>query len=280
MNKKFVLGALVLAIGLATVYGVYEFQTNRISPERLRAMREAERRVTDADKEELVLAKADAAEATPEEKPATEPAAEPAEAAPANAFDVKFETEKGDFVVRFRRDWAPIGTARVEELVKSGYYDNAAFFRVVPGFVVQFGLAANPADSLAWIDKKLAAETPKASNKRGTVSFAMGRTPDTRSVQLFINLGDNTQLDTMSGGFAPVGEVVKGMDVVERLESKYGEGPTPQQSYIINMGNQFLQAQYPDLDYIKKASIVSEGAAEAPAPATEEAPKGEAAPKA
>lgn len=275
MGKKIFLGVVVLVIGLVAVYELYEFQTNRISPERLREMRQAEHRVADANKEETVLAKADAAEAKPEDKPAA-----PAEPAPANAFDVKFETGKGDFVVRFHRDWAPIGTKRVEELVSSGYYDGATFFRVVPGFVVQFGLAANPADTMKWVEKTLEAEKPKASNKRGTVSFAMGGRPDTRSVQLFINLGDNVQLDSMSGGFAPVGEVISGMDVVERLESKYGEAPTGQQSYIANMGNQYLDNQFPGLDRITKASIVSTGPAETPAPATEEAPGAEAAPKA
>jgi len=174
------------------------------------------------------------------------------EKAPAT-YKAKFETTKGTFVIEVTRDWAPQGADRFYNLVKSGYFDDVKFFRVAPGFVVQFGIHGDPAVSSKWQSAKIKDDPVKESNKKGYVTFATAG-PNTRTTQLFINLNDrNSQLD--SKGFAPIGKVVSGMDVVEKLYDGYGEGLTQLQGRIQNEGNAFLEKNYPNLDGIKKATI-------------------------
>lgn len=170
--------------------------------------------------------------------------------APAS-FRVELETSRGPIEIEVIRAQAPIGADRFYNLVKSGYFDGARFFRVVPGFVVQFGLAADPAVSKAW--KKAIADDPvRTTNRRGTLAFATTSTPNSRNTQLFINLGDNRKLDRM--GFAPFGRIVRGMDTVDRLYAEYGE--SPDQDEIEAQGNAYLTKGFPLLDYIKTARIV------------------------
>lgn len=193
---------------------------------------------------------------TPEKAPeSAKPAAEAAkpEAPKEDAskiFKVRFETSKGPFVMEVHRDWAPLGAARFEELVKAKYYDGARFFRIVPNFVVQFGLAASPAMTKKW-DKPIKDDPVTRTNRTGSVSFAtMG--PNTRTAQVFINLRTNQSLD--SQGFAPFAQVIEGMDVVEKLYAGYGE--QPDQDAITKRGNAYLMEKFPKLDYIKTATIV------------------------
>jgi cyclophilin family peptidyl-prolyl cis-trans isomerase len=192
---------------------------------------------------------------TPEKAPeGAKPVAEkPAEAPKEDAskiFKVRFETSKGPFVMEVHRDWAPIGAARFEELVKAKYYDGARFFRIVPNFVVQFGLAAGPAMTKKW-DKPIKDDPVARTNRTGSVSFAtMG--PNTRTAQLFINLRTNQMLD--SQGFSPFAQVTEGMEVVEKLYPGYGE--QPDQDAITKRGNAYLNDKFPKLDYIKTAAIV------------------------
>lgn len=167
----------------------------------------------------------------------------------AKTLKARFETTKGPVVVEIRPDWAPLGAARFEQLVKDSYYDNAGFFRIVPGFVVQFGIAATPAMTKKW-DKAIKDDPVKQSNAYGSVTFATSG-PNTRTAQLFINLRDNRMLD--SQGFAPFGRVVEGMEVVEKLYAGYGENPD--QDQITKRGNKYLEEKFPNLDYIKKATI-------------------------
>lgn len=174
-------------------------------------------------------------------------------------YKVKFETSCGDFVVQVHRDWAPKGADRFHELVSAGFYDECRFFRVVPEFVVQWGMNGDPAVYAKWKDREFADDEVKKSNTRGRISFA-SRGPNTRTTQLFISFGDNARLDSL--GFSPFAEVVEGMEVVDKINSEYGQRPN--QMLIEEQGNAYLNKQFPKLDYIKKATIV-----------TEEAPKAE-----
>jgi peptidyl-prolyl cis-trans isomerase A (cyclophilin A) len=166
-------------------------------------------------------------------------------------FKAKFSSTKGDFVVEVHRDWAPNGADRFYNLVKSGFYDDTRFFRVVQSFMVQFGLSGDPAVNSKWQDASITDDPVKQSNKRGFVTFAM-RGPNTRTTQVFVNYVDNSRLD--SGGFAPFGQVVQGMDVVDKINSSYGESPN--QGAIQNQGNAYLDQKFPQLDGVTHAEIV------------------------
>ena len=179
------------------------------------------------------------------------------EQAPAK-YNAKFDTTVGAFTIAVDRSWAPNGADRFYNLVKIGFFDDVAFFRVVKEpnpFVVQFGIHGNPDVSKLWKDANLKPDPVKDSNKRGTLTYAMSGSPDTRATQLFINLGNNDMLDKK--GFAPICAVTgSGMDVVDKLESSYGNMPSQQQPEIQEKGNKFLRERYPRLDYIKTARLV------------------------
>lgn len=174
-----------------------------------------------------------------------------------DSFKVAVETSKGNFTIMARRSWAPLGVDRFYHLVQLGYFDEARFFRVLHGFMAQFGLSGDPKVNAAWEPLNLEDDPVKQSNKRGTVSFATGG-PNTRTTQLFINYVDNANLDGM--GFAPIGEVIDGMAVVDSLYGEYGEGPPsgggPDQGRIAAEGNAYLTQSFPKLDFIRKARIV------------------------
>jgi peptidyl-prolyl cis-trans isomerase A (cyclophilin A) len=165
-------------------------------------------------------------------------------------YRVKFDTSKGMFVVEVHRDWAPFGADRFYQLVKSGFYDDARFFRVVPGFVVQWGINKDPQVTAQWQSKTIPDDPVKESNLAGYVSFATSG-PNTRTTQVFVNLANNMRLDSM--GFAAVGRVIQGLDVVAHLYS--GSGEQPQQNLIESEGNAYLQQNFPNLDYIKTARV-------------------------
>ena len=164
---------------------------------------------------------------------------------------VKFETTKGDFVIQITKDWAPLGVERFLSLINGGYYDGAKFFRIVPGFVVQFGLAADPQVTRSMGSASIQDDPVKASNTKGTITFATAG-PNTRTTQLFINFGNNTGLDRQ--GFSPFGKVIEGMDVVDKINAEYGESPN--QGAIQMKGNAYLKKDFPNLDYIKSATIL------------------------
>jgi peptidyl-prolyl cis-trans isomerase A (cyclophilin A) len=166
-------------------------------------------------------------------------------------FKVKFATTAGDFVVEVHRAWAPLGSDRFYNLIRYGYFTNAAFFRVVPGFVVQFGLSADPAVNKIWDHATIHDDPVVQSNKRGSLVFATAG-PNTRTTQLFINFSDNARLDGM--GFAPFGTVVEGMDVVDKIFPGYRE--SPRQDLITDQGDAYLKANFPLMDKIKLARIL------------------------
>ena len=175
-----------------------------------------------------------------------------------DTFRVSFATTAGDFVIEARRDWAPRGVDRFYNLVREGFFDGARFFRVIEGFMAQFGIAGDPEVAAAWREARIADDPVQSSNTRGRVSFATAG-PGTRTTQLFVNYGDNSRLDGM--GFAPIGEVVEGMDVVDALHAGYGEGAPrgrgPDQGRIQREGNAYLESEFPDLDWVRTAEIVT-----------------------
>jgi peptidyl-prolyl cis-trans isomerase A (cyclophilin A) len=168
-------------------------------------------------------------------------------------FEAKFATSKGAFVVTVHRAWAPLGADRFYNLVQAHFFDGVTFFRVVKGFVVQFGISADPKVSKAWQTATIKDDPVKTSNVPGTLTFADAG-PNTRTTQLFVNLGSNASLDGQ--GFAPFGRVTSGMSVVDKLYGGYGEKPTGDQPQITAQGNAFLRKTFPKLDSILTARIV------------------------
>ena len=183
-----------------------------------------------------------------------DPAALNAQAPP--VYKVNVDTSRGRFVLEVHRDWAPLGADRFYNLVKNGFYDNDRFFRVISGFMVQFGVNGDPKVSAVWREARIKDDPVRQSNQRGYITFATAG-PNTRTTQVFINFADNKALDRM--GFAPFGRVVSGMDAVDALYSGYGEGAPsgngPDQQRIQSQGNAYLTKDFAKLDYIKKATI-------------------------
>ncbi|CAN5530371.1 hypothetical protein BH09MYX1_BH09MYX1_44800 [soil metagenome] len=198
--------------------------------------------------------------------PAMMDPAKATETAP-DTFRAKFETTKGDVVFECTRSWAPNGVDRFYNLVKIGFFDDIALFRVAKGFVVQWGIHGDPKVSAAWRNANLQPDPVKESNKRGTLTYAMSGSPDTRSTQLFINYGENGGLDAQ--GFAPICKVSEGMEIADAFDGEYGERVTGKQGDIQTKGNAYLREAWPKLDYIKTATIVGEasghGSSDAPA---------------
>ncbi len=173
-----------------------------------------------------------------------------------DVYRVKFETSKGDFTIEVTKAWAPLGAARFYKLVQKKFFDNARFFRVISGFMVQFGIPADPAMNAGW--PSLRDDKVTQSNARGTITYAMAG-PNTRTTQLFINFANNAALNGQ--GFAPFGKVVEGMEVVDKIYSGYGDMPAmggrgPDPEKIQQLGNKYLEAGFPKLDYIKTARVV------------------------
>src|SRR6266853_2351673 len=176
-----------------------------------------------------------------------------------DTFQVKFTTTRGDFVVTVHRAWAPIGADRFYNLVKHRFYDNASFFRVVPGFVVQFGISAYPPVSAAWEKANIQDEPVTLSNKRGYLTYAKTSMPNTRSTQIFINLKDNAGLDRQ--GFSPFGVVdARGMKVVDMLSDLYWYSGGSDQDKISQLGKPYIDKYFPKLDSIKTAALVAPAA--------------------
>jgi peptidyl-prolyl cis-trans isomerase A (cyclophilin A) len=181
----------------------------------------------------------------------------PADETAPKKFQVEFDTTRGKIVLEVHRAWAPNGADRFYNLVKLGFYEDIAFFRVIEGFMAQFGLHADPRVTRVWSRRTIQDDPVKQSNLRGYVTFAKRNLPNSRTTQLFINLADNERLDRQ--GFAPFARVVEGMDVVDAIFA-VGEGgprgPGPNQRQVTNRGNAYLKKNFPKLDYLKSARIV------------------------
>ena len=193
------------------------------------------------------------------QNPLLNPASEEMNKTSPDLFQAKFETSKGDFVIEVHRDWSPNGADRFYNLVRNGYYDGVRFFRVLDGFMAQFGISGDPEASAIWRQRAIPDDSARASNTRGYVTYAMAG-PNTRTTQVFINYADNSRLDGM--GFAPFGLVVEGMDVVDGFYSEYGEGAPsgrgPNQARIQAEGNGYLETEFPLLDHVERAFVVGD----------------------
>lgn len=260
--KKGWLWLAVAVLGLAGIAAfILVFQPSRMTYAQMKQQAEMERKLAQAGDTakpaestapvETAPAKTDTEKETTVEWPKEAPA----------KFRLKFECSNGDFVLECEKDWAPLGVERFYQLVREGFYTDARFFRVVPGFVVQFGMPAEPAVGAKWEGSEMKDDPVRNTNSPGTISFA-SRGPNTRTTQVFINLGYNDRLDQMN--FAPFGKVVEGMDVVKAINAEYGE--RPDQGQIRSRGNAYLTASFPRLDYIKKVTLapVEEKKPEAP----------------
>lgn len=198
-------------------------------------------------------------------------------------YQVKFTTTKGDFVITVTRAWSPLGADRFYNLVRHHFYDNTSFFRVLKGFVVQWGISAYPPVTAAWEHAPIKDDPVVQSNLRGYVTYAKTGDPDTRTTEVFINLNENQRLDTM-GGFAPFGQVTEGMDVVDALYSGYGEGAPsgqgPEQDKIQKLGKSYLDKGFDKLDSIKTTALILPPEAEPmKAPSAAKKPSAPASPK-
>jgi peptidyl-prolyl cis-trans isomerase A (cyclophilin A) len=169
-----------------------------------------------------------------------------------DTFKVKFDTTKGAITIEVTRSLAPNGADRFYNLVKAGYFKDIAFFRVIPGFMAQFGMNGDPKLTAIWNHANIQDDPVKGSNTRGTITFAQTAMPNSRSAQFFINFGNNSRLDGQR--FAPFGKVTEGMDVVDKINGEYGEAPN--QGAIESQGNAYLKKSFPNLDYIKSATIL------------------------
>ncbi|MFO7974254.1 MAG: peptidylprolyl isomerase [Candidatus Hydrogenedentota bacterium] len=257
----------ILAIGAVAVFGVVcvvlvnGCKRDRLTPERAQAAREVEKKLAEIEEEPEQM-ESEPEEDKTESVPLLERVPPPEEydggkgpehaalTAP-DTFKVQFVCSNGNFVIECHREWAPIGVDRFYNLVVQGFFDGARFFRVVPGFVVQFGIHGDPGLSAKWREATIQDEPVKKGNKKGTITFAKSQMPNSRTTQLFINLADNSPLDNQ--GFSAFGEVIEGMDVVEDITAKYGQQPN--QTMIQQQGNEYLKANFPDMDYIKEAYI-------------------------
>ena len=200
------------------------------------------------------------------EEISSDPAMDPADLKVTRA---KVTTDAGEFIIEVHPEWAPNGAAHWLKLVKMGFYDDTRFFRAIDGFMAQTGISGDPAKTKQWGDQTIPDDKVAASNKRGYVTFAQTGRPNSRSTQWFINFGDNSNLDTMNQGFMPFGKVVEGMNVVDKINTQYGENPGDTQMRAEAEGNAFLDERFPGLTKIIKIEIVDGGEAEA-SEATEE----------
>lgn len=174
-----------------------------------------------------------------------------------DVFHVRFKTTKGDFVAEINRKWSPNGVDRFYNMVDVGYFQDTAIFRAVPNFMFQFGLHGNPAVNKDWADSKIMDDTPVGvSNLPGTLCFAKTGQPNSRSVQMFVNLGQNVPLDRQ--GFTPFGKVIQGMDVVRKINTEYGENPGGEdvQGRLKREGNDYILDRFPRIDLIRSVELI------------------------
>jgi len=247
VNKNQLITGVIILAFVGAFVAINRMEPSRVTDEQLEDAEEVQEQIDEAERAEAEAVAAESGRG--EEEEADEPPDLP------EPYRVAVEASNGTFVLEIYPEWAPIGAARFREATEAGVYDGARFCRVVPNFVVQWGIPADPQMAAKWSEATIDDEAVKVSNVRGTITFAKSRAPNSRTTQVFINLVDNTQLDGM--GFAPFGKVIEGMEVVDGIEAKYGQ--TPDQQMIQTRGNAYLKEYFPDLDYIVDAEILGPG---------------------
>ncbi|HPO12737.1 MAG TPA: peptidylprolyl isomerase [Candidatus Hydrogenedentes bacterium] len=252
MSRKLFLATIAIVLAAGATMIARNYLDSPVTAEQIKKELDVQKKLDLAQAKENTTPAATTPTPAPTPAPAPAPSAEEWPAKAPDVFKVKLECSMGDFVVECHKDWAPIGVERFYELVKSGFFNDARFFRVVPNFVAQFGIPADPKLAAEWRVKTIKDEPVKQSNVKGTLTFAKSSAPNSRTTQLFINFKDNVQLDDM--GFAAFGKVSDGMDIVMKINPEYREAPN--QGMIQSMGNEYLKKSFPRLDYIKKISLV------------------------
>lgn len=251
MLKRRLATVIIIAAFVGAVALVNVFEPERSSERRAEEAAQIEEQILAAEELEAKLAREAAALAIAngEEPPPTETKSG------LKPGTVVFEvvTTKGAFEMHIHHPWAPIGAQRFLDALDAGVYADSRFFRVIPGYVVQFGIPGDPKVAEEWRNKNIPDEPGDKSNVRGTITFAKGSMPNSRSTQLFINLGDNAKLDDM--GFAPIGHVTRGMDVLDAINAEYRE--RPDQPLIQTRGNAYLDEEFPNLDYITSVRVLA-----------------------
>ena len=242
--KKAIVAVVVVAAGIGGIWYWQHWKASRLTPERLREMREARLREANArlEEEDLnweVVQIVDESPVPPKDE---------------EAVRLEFTLSNGTVLVDLYPEWAPIGVKRMLEIVEQGVLDDCRFFRVVPGFVTQFGIPGDPEVAAKWREANIKDDPVKESNLRGTLTFATSGA-NSRTTQLFFNLNDNPNLDGM--GFAPIGKVVHGMPVVDAIYAGYEE--RPDQTVIQQQGNAYLEKNYPRLDHVKTVVKLGDG---------------------
>ena len=262
MKSKLITGVVVLAI-LGAIVGINQYEPERATERQMQQevdaaeeMAEINELEAQSEAEMAEEGEQDRLETLITEVQSTNPDEEGSDEAVVESvgdYKVHVEASNGEFVIQVRENLAPLGAKQFRAAVEDGVYDGARFFRVISGFMAQFGIPGNPDKARKWKTRMIQDDPVKASNTRGMVTFATSG-PDSRTTQMFINYGDNSRLDGM--GFAPIGEVIKGMDVVDAIFSGHGE--KPDQGAIQRSGNRYLEAAYPELDYIIRAKVLDE----------------------
>lgn len=248
--KEFLIPIGIVAVLVVALVVMSREEPARETPAQAEASAVAQAQLDKADEiEETVVAQNETQSQRSEKEPTTDEVPDVAQ--------VEFKTSTGTFVVELYKEWAPQGVERFLEIIADDVYEDARFFRVVPGFVVQWGIPADPKVAAKWRNNTIPDDPVNASNAKGTLTFATSG-PNSRTTQVFINLADNQRLDDM--GFAPIGKVIEGMDVVEGINAEYGQ--RPDQGAIQTRGNEYLKEAFPNLDYIRRAEIVEKEASE------------------
>jgi cyclophilin family peptidyl-prolyl cis-trans isomerase len=276
VKKSQLVTLAVVALFIGVILFINRHEPARVSQQRKKEAAEAQRLVDEANGPKKAPSFQEAVQQTA--KAALEKAAQTAAATAttsaagsAEIFQVEFQCSNGTFIVEVHPEWSPLGAAQFRQAVEDGVYNEARFFRVIPGFIAQWGIPGDPEKTAMWEKRNIQDEPVKTSNVRGTITYAKSNQPNSRTIQLFINIGNNANLDGM--GFSPFGKVVKGLEVVDEITSEYGE--KPDQGEMESRGNAYLKEYFPKLDYIKEAKVLG---AVTPAPPPASAAPADAAP--